>query len=138
MPSSKTPRAARTEIFTDFQTFWLASSQSAVPLVWDNVDFKTAGTEFVLVQLQHTIGTIAALGNEKYRREMLATWNIWTVEGKGKRRSDEIGEAVLDYIETFALTVFRVRDPGFNEIGVVDGYYQSSVIATIEYDALRT
>lgn len=138
MPSSKTPREARTEIFTDFQTFWLAGAESAVPLAWDNVDFKTAGTEFILVQLQHTTGTIAALGNEKYRREMLLTFNIWTVEGKGKKRSDDIGEAVLAYIETFALSVFRVRDPGFNEIGVVDGYYQSSVIAFIEYDALRT
>lgn len=138
MPSSKTPREARADIFSNFQTYWLASGESAVPLAWDNVDFKTAGTEFVLVQLQHTTGTIAALGNEKYRREMLLTFNIWTVEGKGKRRSDEIAEAVLGYIETFALSVFRVREPGFNEIGVVDGYYQSSVIAIIEYDALRT
>ncbi len=138
MPSSKTPREARAEIFADFQTFWLASGEAGVTLAWDNVDFRTAGTEFVMVQLQHTTGTIAALGNEKYRREMLLTFNIWTVEGKGKRRSDEIGEAVLAYIETFALSVFRIRDPGFNEIGVVDGYYQSSVIAIIEYDALRT
>lgn len=138
MPSSKTPREARAEIFADFQTHWLASTESAVPLAWDNVDFKTAGTEYVLVQFQHTTGTIAALGNEKYRREALLTFNIYSVEGSGKRRSDEIGEAVLAYIETFALTVFRVREPGFNEIGVVDGYYQSSVIAIIEYDALRT
>ena len=138
MPSSKTPREARTEIFADFRAYWLASSESAVPLAWDNVDFKTAGTEFVLVQFQHATGTIAALGNEKYRREGLLTFNIWTVEGKGKKRSDEIAEAVLAYVETFALSVFRVREPGFNEIGVVDGYYQSSVIATIEYDSLRT
>lgn len=138
MPSTKTPRQARTEIYADFLAHWLASAQSAVRLAWDNVDFKTAGTEWVLVQLQHTSGTIAALGNEKYRRTILLTFNIWTPEGGGQKRSDEIGEAVLDYIETFALDGFRVRDPGFNEIGVFDGYYQSSVLATIEYDALRT
>lgn len=138
MPSSKTPREARTEIYADFLAHWLASSASAVPIAWDNVDFKQSGVEYIRVQLQHVSGTIAALGNEKYRREMLMTINIWTPEGGGQKRSDELGEVVLAFIETFSLTVFRVRDPGFNEIGVFDGFYQSSVVATIEYDALRT
>ena len=138
MPSSITPRGARTSIYASFKTYWDASAESAVRLVWDNIDFKTAGTEFVHISSAHVSGTIAALGNEKYRRTLILTINIWTAEGSGQQRSDEIGENVLAWIETFAVAGFRLRDPGFNEVGVFSGYYQSNVIATLEYDSLRT
>lgn len=138
MATSKTPRQARTELYDSFLTYWLASAESEVSLVWDNIDFKTQGTEFVHVSSAHVSGTIGALGNEKYRRTVILTVNIWTPEGAGQKRSDELGEAVLAWIETFNIAGWRLRDPGFNEIGVFGGYYQSSVIATLEYDSLRT
>lgn len=138
MPSSKTPRVARTELYDAFLTFWLASSQSGVPIAWDNVDYKTDGTEFIRVQAQHIAGEIAALGNEKYRRELLMTINVWTPEGAGQRRSDEVGEAALEFFETFSIGGWMIRDPGFNEVGVFSGYYQSSAVATLLYDSLRT
>lgn len=138
MPSSKTPQQAREQLYQSFLTYWLASSASEVTLAWDNVDFKTLGTEFVHVSSAHIGGTIGALGNEKYRRIVILTINIWTPEGAGQKRSDELGEAVLAWIETFDLAGWRIRDPGFNEVGVFSGYYQSNVITTLEYDALRT
>lgn len=144
MPSSKTPRAARTELYADFWTFWQASAAAldedgnVVRVMWDNIDAKTDGSEFVFLQFQHIGGTIAALGNEKYRRDGIFVANIWTPEGKGQKRSDELAEAVLEYVETFNLAGWLIRDPGFIDVGVFDGYYQSNVSATLEYDALRT
>ena len=138
MPSSKTPRTARQDLYQSFLTYWLASSFSEVSLAWDNVDFKTLGSEFVHVSSAHRSGTIAALGNEKYRRVVIMTINIYTPEGAGQKRSDELGEAVLGWVETFNLAGWRIRDPGYTEVGVFSGYYQSNVIATLEYDALRT
>jgi len=138
MATSRTPREARELIYQSFLTYWLSTSQSEVSLVWDNIDFKTQGTEFVHVSSAHVSGTIGALGNELYRRTMILTINIWTPEGAGQRRSDELAEVVLAWVETLDIPGFRPRDPGFNEIGVFSGYYQSSVIVTLEYDALRT
>ncbi len=138
MPSSRTPRQARTSIYLAFKTYWDAASESGVKIAWDAVDFKTTGVEYLLVQLRHAAGTIAALGNEKYRRIAVLTININTPEGSGQKRSDEIGEAVLGFLETMDIAGIRVRDPGLVEAGITRGFYQSSGIATIEYDALRT
>lgn len=144
MASSKTPRAARVELYTDFKAHWDASPLALnddgdiVRVMWDNIDAKTDGDEFIFVQFQHIGGTIAALGNEKYRRDGIFVVNIWTPEGKGQERSDALAEAVLDYLEKFSLGGWRIRDPGFNDLGVFDGYYQSNASATLEYDALRT
>jgi len=138
MATSRTPREAREAIYQSFFTYWSGTPQSEVSLVWDNIDFKMQGTEFIHVSSAHVSGTIGALGNEKYRRTMILTINIWTPEGSGQKRSDELAEVILAWVETFNVAGFRIRDPGFNEIGVFSGYYQSSVIATLEYDALRT
>lgn len=138
MASTKTPRAARVELYTAFKAHWDGGAESAVRIMWDNIDAKTDGNEFIFVQFQHIGGTIAALGNEKYRREGIFVVNIWTPEGGGQERSDALGEAVLEYVENFSLAGWRIRDPGFNDLGVFDGYYQSNVSATLEYDALRT
>lgn len=102
------------------------------------MDYPTDGTEFIAVQFQHISGTIAALGDECYRREAIMTINIWTPEGAGQRRSDQVAEAALEFLETFALGGWFIRDPGMNEIGVFSGYYQSSAVATLLYDTLRT
>jgi len=109
-----------------------------VPLLWDNIDAKLDGTEFVRVQSAHASGTIAALGNEKYRRTLILTLNIWTPEGGGQQRSDEVSEVVLDFLETFSLASWTIEDPGLIDAGVFDGYYQASALATLKYDTLRT
>lgn len=138
MASSQTPKQARDALYAAFNTYWLSTAYAAVTLAWDNIDSHQDGAEYVRVQAQHVAGTIAALGNELYRREILLVLNIFTPEGQGQQRSDELAEAVLAFVETLNVSNFRVRDPGFNEVGVFDGYYQSSVLANIEYDALRT
>jgi hypothetical protein len=138
MASSQTPKAARDLLYAAFKTYWDGTAYAAVKIAWDNIDSHQDGSEYLRIQGQHIAGTIASLGNEHYRRQMLFIVNIFTPEGQGQQRSDELGEAVLAFIETLDLGNFRVRDPGFNEVGVFDGYYQSSVSADLEYDALRT
>ena len=140
MPSSKTKRQARTELYAAFKTHYDASGLSPLlPIAWNNVPFKQTGVEYIRVTFAHASGTIAALGNEKYRRIGILTINVWTPEGDdGDERNDEIAEVVMDFLETFDLAGWRIRDPGPVDTGVADAYNQSAAIATLEYDTLRT
>lgn len=138
MATTKTPRQARLNILQSFKDYWDASPYASVPVVYDNVNYKTDGSEYVGVGVAHNGGTIASLGNEQYRRTGVLVVNMNVPEGNGQARIDALAEAVLEWIETFNVAGIRLRDPGYNEIGSFGGYWQANVSAGFEYDAIRT
>lgn len=139
MPSSRTPREFRTEMQESFLTYWNASGLDPLPpIVWDNKPFTREGDEYVSFNIAHATGTIAALGNEKYRRLGRVVLNIWVPEGDGQQRTDELAEAALGWFETVELAGVRLRETGYNETGSFGGYWQSAIASQFEYDAIRT
>lgn len=141
MPSTRTPREFRTAVQASFKAHWDAytfSNGNRPPVVWDNKGFQRQGGEYVHVSISHSTGTIAALGNEKYRRLGNIVINFFVPEGEGQARQDELAEALLAWFETFSVAGVRLRDPSYNEAGSFGGYWQSSIQAGFEYDAVRT
>lgn len=138
MPSSATPRVVRTAVQLNFKTYWDAVEATPAPVVYDNKHFPTDGSEYLHFNFSHAGGTIAALGNEKYRRSGIIVINIFVPEAQGQARADALAEFALAWLETFSVLNVRLRDPGSNDIGAFGGYWQANASASFEYDALRT
>lgn len=140
MASSKTPREARVAVQASFLAHWQASAHASIPIAWRNKDRPSNGSSFVAFTFQHTLGDLAALGQELFRRSVLITVQLYmATEGEGEAASDAALETVLAWAESFNVSGFRLREgPSPNELGNFGGYYQAVVTLGVEYDALRS
>lgn len=124
-------RAAVEVPFTAFWTFTTVASE--------NIPFATieqAGAEYVRFSLRWLDGNFAAVGRAQIRREVLGTIQVFTPQGVGTIRQDELVENALDFWERVLLGV-RVRNPRATDIGEDGKWFQTNVAADLQYDQFR-
>ena len=110
----------------------------AVPVV--STDPLVTGKSWILFQLLHADGEIAALGTKMNRHFGILGASIYFETNKGRKRStSKIADQILDYYQT-------VDDPAgvlkFNPRKVTvgsdqKGWWQVNVLADFQYDIIR-
>ena len=140
MPSSKTVAQAREQVHAAVVAHLNAAGEDPDLVGWDNLPVDVEGREFLIrFTMLHVSGTLAALGQTCYRRRVNLVFGIWTREGTGRARSDELVEVAISFFETLALEGFSlVIGPQVVDVTVAQGFLQVQVNAQFDYETART
>ena len=123
-------------------------------IIWDNVGFNPAndavavtstdpvvtGKAWILFQILHEDGAIAALGSQMNRHEGILGASIFFETNRGRQRStSKIADQILEYFQTVddpagvRKTFPRKETVGSDTVG----WWQVNVLADFQYDILR-
>jgi len=144
MPASKTPEQVRDALNAAFLAHWTAAGESAATIAWDTEPFDTGVVSaFVRFALQHNLGTRAALGtgpSQYIRRFGIVSGVVYVRKGQPVSRRDALTETVMAFLEdpTFAVAGISLEEPGFDDLGLVEGWNQVNCTAQARYDLIRT
>ncbi len=144
MPANKTPASVRDAINAAFLAHFEAAGESRAIVAWDEEPFDTTDVKaFVRFGFQHNIGTRAALGagsSQYVRRFGIVSAQVFVRKGNPVARRDALTETVMDFLEDpqFSAAGMSLEDPGFDDLGLVDGWHQVNCTAQGRYDLIRT
>lgn len=144
MPASKTPEQVADALNAAFLAHWTAAGEPAARIAWDTEPFDTSQVpDFVRFGLQHTLGTRAALGagsSQYIRRFGIVSAVVYVRKGQLPARRHALTETVMAFLEdpTFSVAGISLEEPGFESLGLVEGWNQVNCTAQARYDLIRT
>jgi hypothetical protein len=144
MPANKTPASVRDALNAAFLTHFEAAGESRAIIAWDSEEFDTTSvTAFVRFGFQANLGTRAALGagtSQFVRRFGIVSAVVYVRKGQPVARRDALTEIVMDFLEDpeFSAAGVSLEEPGFDDLGLVDGWNQVNCTAQGRYDLIRT
>lgn len=122
-------------------------------IIWDNVGFNPAndavpvtstdaqvtGKGWILFQVLHGDGEIAALGTLMNRHEGILSAAIFFETNRGRIRSSaKIADQILDFYQTVDIAGVRKMSPRKETVGSDSvGWWQVNTLADFQYDILR-
>jgi hypothetical protein len=122
-------------------------------IIWDNVGFAPAndatavvstdtqvtGKGWILFEVLHDEGEIAALGTTMNRHEGTLSASIYFETNRGRVRSTaKIADQILDFYQTVDVAGVLKRFPRKETIGSdLQGWWQVNVLADFQYDIVR-
>jgi len=135
--------------FSDF----MATQPIQPIIIWDNVGFNPAndatpvkssdpqvtGKGWILFQLLHADGLIAALGTTMNRHSGILGASVYFETNKGRIRSTaKIADQILDFYQTVEVLGVRKTNPRKAVIASDrQGWWQVNVLADFQYDIIR-
>lgn len=135
-----------------FVAFW-ATQAVRPPLTYDNVDEdvannaldivtsdpEAAGEGYVLIQVLHATGTIAALGTTRFRQIGIMNLAIYVETNEGRRRTaGKIADQALNFFQTSLVAGVTFQNPRINEVGLSGRWWQVNVLSDFLYDINRS
>lgn len=131
-----------------FRTFW--SAQTIQPkIAFDNVDFDNLNEDltvtglnaesFVLLQVIHATGEIAALATKMHRQIGILQVVVYADANSGRERAAGlVADQALRFLQAETIPNVRLRNPGMNEVGASGKWWQINVSAEFSYDINRS
>lgn len=109
---------------------------NGMPTAWQNKSFPPPadGSEYMRVTATHQTGTRPVLGGGKTRRAGTIFVQIFTPKDEDMRRSDILGQSVLDFFANWPAGPVTINEPTLSEVGPDDAWFQVNVTATFQYD----
>lgn len=142
MPASRTWEQVDDELNAAFLAHWIAAGENGDRIAWDLDDFDaTTVPDFVLFQLQHNTGSLAGItgGTSQFVRRLgIVSAVVYVRKGVAKTRRQAMTEVVMDFLEQLNVAGMSFEDPGFDDVGLVNGWQQVNCTAQARYDILRT
>lgn len=142
MPASRTWEQVDDDLNAAFRAHWIAAAEDVARIAWDLDDFdSTTVPDFVLFQLQHNAGSLAGItgGTSQFVRRLgIVSCVVYVRKGTAKPRRQALTEIVMDFLEQLNVAGMSFQDPGFNDLGLVNGWQQVNCTAQARYDILRT
>ena len=140
--STRTPAQFRDAVQTAFGAHWTAAGEDLAIVAWDNLDFDTSNLEaYVEIDLAHAAGGQVSLGTGvdiQVRREAILAAEVSVRHNTGRQRADEIGEIILDFMESAKIAGIRFRDMGMTDAGRVQQWFKVNVNTQLQYDSYRS
>lgn len=143
---NRTPTIIKDAIYAAFRAHWVAAGEDPTRIAWGSQEFDTTVVpDFVRFGFAHNGGTIAALGggtSQELRRFGIVSGVVLVEKSAddGVDRLNALAETTLAFLEDpeFAVEGISLEDIGFDDDGLVAGWYQINVTAQARYDTIRT
>jgi hypothetical protein len=152
MAIAATTYAVDTSIQKAFSDF-MATQAIQPKIIWDNVGFNPAndasavvstdpqvtGKGWILFELLHNDGQIAALATTMNRHEGFLVASIFFETNRGRIRStSKIADQILNFYQTVDIAGVLKRNPRKDTVGTDrQGWWQVNVLADFQYDVIR-
>jgi len=152
LPTYTTTTDAVAAMQAAFNTYWGALSVRTV-ITWDNVPLDTVeadlsitsddpevfGEGYLLLQVQHADGSIAALGTKHFRQVGIMSGALYVENGRGRVRTvGKLGDSVLRFFQVTNVAGVTFQNPRLQEVGADGRWWQVNILADFQYDIVRS
>jgi hypothetical protein len=142
-----TPETARDDYYEKMSTAWAAAGEDPTFIQYEDrpskQKFPPPDDECAWVRLvfRHTFGqqtTLAPEGSRRWRRSGVTTAQLFCPLGSSLRQPERLAKILNDAVEGVrtktGMAFLNVR---INEVGPVDHWFQTNIVAEFEYDEIK-